>query len=93
MTIYRGLEKVDPTLLGAQRTLTEALWVLLTKQGVRRGAMGRIESFFFADDEAASSPLTAAFKRSAGWQQEVGRTDDARGRIRIKIVSPEVVFS
>lgn len=90
MPTYRGLDKVDPNRLQAQRALTEALWSELNKQGVRKGSAGRIEAFFFADDESAAESLVGAFE---DWVHEVTPDNDGSTRLRVMLVSPEVALS
>jgi hypothetical protein len=93
MTIYVGLDKVDPERLEAQYVLTEALWSTLVKQGVRKGSVGRIEAFFFGDDESAAKSLATSFAPSGGWRHEVVCGDVAPERVCVKVVSPEVRLS
>src|SRR5882672_2975173 len=72
---YAGIERVDPTQLKAQHALTRALWAKLIEDGLRKGSTGRIESFFYADDQSAAASLARTFS-SGEWLTDVSRADD-----------------
>jgi hypothetical protein len=89
---YAGTEKVNPEKLQAQHALTDALWTRLCALGVKKGAEGRIESVFFADDDLVASALVATFTRG-DWRHRIERFDGGPSKRRVHIVSPEVVLS
>jgi hypothetical protein len=89
---YAGIEKVNPEKLLAQHALTDALWTRLLGLGVKKGAEGRIESVFAADDDLAAAALVDNFKRG-DWRHRIERTDDGPSKRRVHLVSPEVVLS
>ena len=88
MVEYKGIERVDVEALSAQRSLTEALWLTLQRQGLRGGTSRRVECFFVARDDAVAASLLSGFAETAGWNHEVSAIDDTPGGISIKIVSP-----
>jgi hypothetical protein len=90
MVEYKGIEKVGVQALSKQRSLTEALWLTLQRQGVKRKTSGRIECFFVAREDSAVALLLHGFPDSAKWNREVSRIDDG---ISVKIISPVVYLS
>jgi hypothetical protein len=92
MATCAGLDKVDANTLQAQRLLTEALWSTLHEEGLREGAAGRIQSFFFAESSEAVASLRKVFI-SDGWSFEVLSSEDDSGGLQVKLVSPEVALT
>jgi|ERR1041384_7913809 len=84
----RGIEKVDPQALAAQRSLTEALWLTLQGQGVKNRTAGRIECFFIAGADTMAAALVNAFP--AEWDREVSPRD---GVFSVKITTELVHLS
>jgi hypothetical protein len=93
MVEYKGIEKVDAQARSAQRALTEALWLTLRRQGVRRGTARRIECFFVAREAAAVAALLNGFPETKEWSHEVSRMDDPPGTISVKVISPLAYLS
>ena len=93
MVEYKGIEKVDAQALSAQRSLTEALWRTLQRQGLKNRTPRRIECFFVARDDSAVGSLLNGIPGTAEWSHEVSRIDDPPGAISIKIISPLVHLS
>jgi hypothetical protein len=93
MVEYRGIEKVDAQALSAQRSLTEALWVTLQRQGVKNRTPRRVECTFVAPADSAVASLLNAVPKTAEWNHEVSRNDDPPGAISVKIISPLVYLS
>jgi hypothetical protein len=93
MVEYRGIERVDAQALSAQRSLTEALWLTLQRQGVKDRTSRRIECFFVAGEDTAVASLLNGFPETAEWNHEVSRIDDPPGAISIKIISPLAYLS
>jgi hypothetical protein len=87
MANYKGIEKVDAQTLGAQRSLTEALWRTLQEQGLKDGTARRIECFFVARGDAIASLLNA-FPKTSEWDHEVSPIDDPPGAVSVKVISP-----
>jgi hypothetical protein len=93
MVEYKGIEKVDAQALSAQRSLTEALWLTLQRQGVKNRTPRRIECFFIACADSAVASLLNGFPETAEWNHEVSRIDDPPGTISVKIISPLAYLS
>jgi hypothetical protein len=90
---YAGVEKVDPEKLADQHELTDALWKLLVERGLEPGSAGRIESYFFADDEIAAASLGKAYG-TGDWQHEISPVEPSGpDRVRVMIESPEVALT
>src|SRR5947199_3900597 len=92
MIEYKGIEKVDPQALSAQRSLTEALWLTLQGQGVKNRTRRRVECFFAAPADSAAALLLSGFPEKSRWNHEVSRIDPP-GAISIKIISPPAYLS
>jgi hypothetical protein len=88
MVEYKGIERVDAEALSAQRSLTEALWLTLQRQGVRDGTSRRIECLFVAPEDSAVASLLNGFPETAGWNHEVSAIDGTPGGISVKLISP-----
>ena len=93
MVEYKGIEKVDAQALSAQRSLTEALWLTLQRQGVKDGTSRRVECFFVAREDFAVASLLDGFPETAEWNHEVSQIDDPPGAISVKIISPLAYLS
>jgi hypothetical protein len=93
MVEYRGIEKVDAQALSAQRSLTEALWLTLQRQGVKDRTSRRVECFFVAREDSAVAALLNGFPETAEWNHEASRIDDPPGAISVKIISPLAYLS
>jgi hypothetical protein len=91
MVEYKGIEKVDPQALSAQRSLTEALWLTMQGQGVTNRTRRRVECFFVAPADSAVASLLNGFPET--WKHEVSRVDDPPGAISCKIISPPTYLS
>jgi hypothetical protein len=89
MANYKGIEKVDPQTLSAQRLLTEALWQTLQEQGVKDGTARRIECLFVARGDSVASLLNAVPEKSE-WDHQVSAMDDPPGAVSVKVISPLV---
>jgi hypothetical protein len=86
MVEYKGIEKVDAQALSAQRSLTEALWLTLQRQGVKDRTSRRVECFFVARENSAVASLLNGFPETGEWNHEVSRIDDPPGAIPVKII-------
>jgi hypothetical protein len=93
MVEYKGIEKVDAQALSAQRSLTEALWVTLQRQGLKDRTPRRVECFFVVPADSAVASLLHGIPKTAEWNHEVCRIDDPPGAISVKIVSPLAYLS
>jgi len=93
MSVYAGLDQVDPNALEAQYALTEALWTKLLEQGVEDGTPGRIEAFFFAEHEIAAAALAAAFVSKGDWRRELVALADDSAQVRVKLITPMVALT
>jgi len=93
MVEYKGIEKVDAQALSTQRSLTEALWLTLQRQGVKDNTSRRIKCFFVAGEDSAVASLLNGFPETADWNHEVSRIDDPPGGISVKIISPLTCLS
>jgi hypothetical protein len=90
MVAYKGIEKVGAQALSKQRSLTEALWLTLQRQGVKDKTSGKIECFFVASEDSAVASLLHGFPDAAKWNREVSRM---KTEISVKIISPVVYLS
>jgi len=90
MVEYKGIEKVDAQALSDQRSLTEALWLALQRQGVKNRTPRRVECFFIARADSAVASLLNAFPETGEWNRDVSRIDDTPDTISVKIISPLV---
>jgi len=90
MVEYKGIEKVDAQALSDQRSLTEALWLALQRQGVKNRTPRRVECFFLARADSAVALLLNAFPDTGEWKRDVSRIDDTPDTISVKIISPLV---
>jgi ABC-type transporter Mla MlaB component len=86
--MVEGIEKVDAQALRVQRSLTEALWVTLQRQGVSDRTSRRVECCFVAREDSAVASLLNGFSETAEWNHEVSRIHDPPGAIFVKIISP-----
>ena len=93
MVEYKGIDRVDAQVLSAQRSLTEALWLTLQKQGLKNRTPRRIECFFLVSADSAVASLLNAVPQTAEWDHEISRIDDPHGAISVKITSPLVYLS
>jgi hypothetical protein len=75
MVEYKGIEKVNAQALGAQRSLTEALWLTLQEQGIKDRTRRRVECFFVAPADSAAAALNG-FPKTSQRNHEVSRVDD-----------------
>jgi hypothetical protein len=93
MVEYKGIDKVDAQALSAQRSLTEALWLTLQRQGVKNRTPRRIQCCFAAGADSAVASLLNAVPATSEWKHEVYRIDEPSGAISVKIISPLVYLS
>lgn len=93
MVEYKGIEKVGAQALSAQRSLTEALWLTLQRQGVKNRTSRRIECFFIARTGSAVASLLNGFPETGEWNHEVSRIDDPPDAISVKVISPLVYLT
>ena len=93
MVEYKGIDKVDAQALSVQRSLTEALWLTLQRQGIKDGTSRRVECFFVAREEPAVASLLNGFPETAEWNHQVSRIGNPPGAIPVKIISPPAYLS
>jgi ABC-type transporter Mla MlaB component len=93
MVEYKEIAKVDAQALSAQRSLTEALWLTLQKQGIKDGTSRRVECFFVAREDSAVASLLNGFPETAEWNNQVSQIENPPGAISVKIISPPAYLS
>ena len=93
MVEYKGIEKVDAQARSAQQALTEALWLTLRRQGIKRGTPRRLECCFVAREDAAVAALLNAFPETREWSHQVSRMAEPPDAISVKVISPLAYLS
>lgn len=62
MSVYVGIEKIDPLERRKQHEITKKLWQTLCDKGVRKGDKGRIRAYLVSNLYEQAKGLEAQFK-------------------------------
>ncbi len=85
MSVFAGIEKVDPIERLKQHKITKMLWQQLCEKGIRKGDKGRINAYLVADLYEQAESLKAEYQ--GGFKVTIFEQDES-SKYLIEIITP-----